>query len=33
MSAAYTRHCKRAQAQGFKPLPFHKFIKLAEVLA
>lgn len=33
MTGAYTRHCTRAKAQGFKPLQYHQFISLAGALA
>lgn len=33
MNAAYTRHCTRAKAQGFTPVPYYWFVTLAEVLA
>ena len=33
MIASYNRHCLRAKAQGFKPLPIAKFAQLQEKLA
>lgn len=29
MSAAYTRHCLRARAQGFTPLTYQRFTAMA----
>ena len=29
MTGAYTRHCLRARAQGFKPLTYQRFTSMA----
>ncbi len=33
MCNSYFRHCSRCHVLGVRPLPYHKFIRLAEALA